>query len=127
MWEIVATQVTSPHVPHTDCTIYQRKVVLLGISPMIGAVCSCAESTIADLHHILQITMGWTDPHLHQFRIRVAGTIVRFYTLRAPSLVRDKSLEPFSWSLFAPIRRKYADLALGVVRKSPGRCSREQH
>jgi hypothetical protein len=58
---------------------------------------------------------------------RVAGTIVRFYTLRAPSLVRDKYLAPFSWYLFAPIRRKYADLALGVVCKSSERCSREQH
>jgi Plasmid pRiA4b ORF-3-like protein len=55
----------------TDCTIYQLKVVLLGISPMIWRrLLVRSESTIADLHHILQITMGWTDTHLHQVRIQ---------------------------------------------------------
>jgi hypothetical protein len=29
-----------------------------------------SESTIADLRHILHIAMGWTDTHLHQFRIQ---------------------------------------------------------
>jgi hypothetical protein len=53
----------------TDFTIYQLKVVLRGISPMIWRrLLRRSDSTIADLHHILQITMGWTDPHLHQFR-----------------------------------------------------------
>jgi hypothetical protein len=55
----------------TDFTIYQLKVVLLGISPMIWRrLLVRSDSTIADLHHILQITMGWTDTHLHQFRIQ---------------------------------------------------------
>ncbi len=27
------------------------------------------DSTIADLHYIIQIAMGWPDDHLHQFRI----------------------------------------------------------
>jgi hypothetical protein len=27
------------------------------------------DTTITDLHYILQITMGWSDDHLHQFRI----------------------------------------------------------
>jgi Plasmid pRiA4b ORF-3-like protein len=55
----------------TDCTIYQLKVILLGISPMIWRrLLVHRESTIADLHHVLQITMGWTDTHLHQFRIQ---------------------------------------------------------
>jgi len=30
----------------------------------------CAESTLADLHCILQVGFGWTDFHLHRFRIR---------------------------------------------------------
>jgi hypothetical protein len=29
-----------------------------------------SDSTIADLHAILQISFGWTDDHLHQFLIR---------------------------------------------------------
>lgn len=29
----------------------------------------CGDSTITDLHYIVQIDMGWSDDHLHQFRI----------------------------------------------------------
>jgi len=55
----------------TEPTIYQLKVVLLGISPMIWRrLLIRSDSTIADLHHILQIAMGWSDMHLHQFVIR---------------------------------------------------------
>jgi hypothetical protein len=54
----------------TEPTIYRLKVVLLGISPMIWRrLLIRSDHTIADLHHILQIAMGWTDTHLHQFRI----------------------------------------------------------
>ena len=52
-------------------TVYQLKVILLGISPMIWRrLLVRSDSTIADLHSILQIAMGWTDTHLHQFRIQ---------------------------------------------------------
>jgi hypothetical protein len=50
-------------------TIYQLKVVLLGISPMIWRrLLVAGECTITDLHYILQIGMGWSDDHLNQFR-----------------------------------------------------------
>jgi hypothetical protein len=50
--------------------IYQLKVVLQGISPMIWRrLLIRGDSTIADLHYIVQIAMGWSDDHLHQFRI----------------------------------------------------------
>ena len=50
--------------------IYQLKVVLLGISPMIWRrILVRSDSTIADLHYIIQIAMGWKDEHLHQFLI----------------------------------------------------------
>ena len=50
--------------------IYQLKVVLLGISPMIWRrLLVCGDSTITDLHYILQISLGWSDDHLHRFRI----------------------------------------------------------
>jgi hypothetical protein len=50
--------------------IYQLKVLLLGIIPMIWRrLLVYSTTTIADLHHILQITMGWSDDHLHMFRI----------------------------------------------------------
>jgi hypothetical protein len=53
-----------------ETTIYQLKVVLLGVSPMIWCrILVRNDSTIANLHFILQIVMGWTDIHLHRFRI----------------------------------------------------------
>jgi hypothetical protein len=57
-------------MPIPELVIYQIKVVLLGISPMIWRrLLIRDDTTIADLHYILQIVMGWSDDHLHQFRI----------------------------------------------------------
>ena len=54
----------------SDPAIYQLKVVLLGVSPMIWRrLLVRSDSTVADLHFILQIAVGWTDIHLHRFRI----------------------------------------------------------
>ncbi|MBW4690060.1 MAG: plasmid pRiA4b ORF-3 family protein [Komarekiella atlantica HA4396-MV6] len=50
--------------------IYQLKVVLLGISPMIWRrVKVSSDSTIEDLHYTIQLAMGWKDIHLHHFII----------------------------------------------------------
>jgi len=50
--------------------IYQLHIFILGISPMIWRrVKVRRDSTIADLHCIIQIAMGWTDTHLHRFII----------------------------------------------------------
>ena len=49
---------------------YQLKIVLVGISPMIWRrILVSSDSTIADLHYIIQIVMGWKEEHLHQFLI----------------------------------------------------------
>lgn len=51
--------------------IYQFRVWLREISPAIWRrILVRSDSTIGDLHEILQIVMGWTDFHLHQFVIR---------------------------------------------------------
>lgn len=50
--------------------IYQFYVLLLAISPAIWRrFLIRSDSTIADLHHTLQIVRGWKDKHLHQFTI----------------------------------------------------------
>lgn len=57
---------SEPPEPH----IYQLRVVLLGISPIIWRrLLVRSDSTIADLHDTLQITFGWADDHLHRFLI----------------------------------------------------------
>ena len=50
--------------------VYQLRVWLREISPAIWRrLLVRSDSTIADLHYTIQIIMGWTDFHLHQFII----------------------------------------------------------
>jgi len=50
--------------------VYQLRVWLREISLAIWRrLLVRSDSTIADLHYTLQIAMGWTDFHLHQFRL----------------------------------------------------------
>jgi len=62
----MTTEATSLHHER----IYQLKIHLVGISPMIWRrLLVTSGTTIVQLHHILQIAMGWEDFHLHRFRI----------------------------------------------------------
>ncbi len=48
--------------------IYQLKVTLLGLRPPIWRrILVPGNVSLARLHDILQIAMGWTDSHLHAF------------------------------------------------------------
>jgi hypothetical protein len=50
--------------------IYQLHILLLKISPAIWRrVLVPSDQSLADLHHTLQIVMGWDDAHLHRFLI----------------------------------------------------------
>jgi Plasmid pRiA4b ORF-3-like protein len=50
--------------------VYQLKVVLRGVSPMIWRrLLVRSDSTIADLHATLQLAMAWSEEHLHRFVI----------------------------------------------------------
>jgi hypothetical protein len=51
--------------------VYQLRIWIRQISPQIWRrLLVRSDSTIAELHDILQIAFGWTDEHLHQFLIR---------------------------------------------------------
>ncbi|QMS92304.1 hypothetical protein HUN01_33710 [Nostoc edaphicum CCNP1411] len=57
---------------YEQLVIYQLHIFILGISPMIWRrVKIRSDSTIADLHYIIQIAIGWADSHLHRFIILV--------------------------------------------------------
>jgi hypothetical protein len=61
----MATEITP-----ADDPIYQLKIVLTGISPMIWRrLLVRSSTTIAELHYIIQIAMGWEDEHLNRFHI----------------------------------------------------------
>ena len=48
--------------------VYQLRVVLRGISPLIWRrILVRSDSTITDLHATLQLALGWSDDHLHRF------------------------------------------------------------
>ena len=51
--------------------IYQLRTVLRGISPLIWRrLLVHSDSTIAQLHEVLQVAFGWEDMHLNRFEIR---------------------------------------------------------
>src|SRR5207253_7093412 len=51
--------------------VLQLQVVLRGVSPLIWRrLLVHSDATIADLHAILQLALGWTDEHLHRFLIQ---------------------------------------------------------
>jgi hypothetical protein len=50
--------------------VYQLRVVLRGISPLIWRrLLVPGDQTIADLHVVLQVALGWSDEHLNHFVI----------------------------------------------------------
>jgi len=50
--------------------IYQLKVVLLGSAPPIWRRLHVpADAKLDWLHAVLQVAMGWTNSHLHQFKV----------------------------------------------------------
>jgi Plasmid pRiA4b ORF-3-like protein len=58
----------NPDVP--EDAVYQLRVVLRGISPLIWRrLLVDAGTSIADLHTILQTAFSWSDEHLHHFTV----------------------------------------------------------
>lgn len=51
-------------------SVYQLRVVLRAVSPLIWRrVLVRGDSTLADLHAVLQAAFGWSDSHLHRFKV----------------------------------------------------------
>jgi len=51
-------------------SVYQLRVVVAGVSPLIWRrLLVSATTTIADLHAVLQAAFGWSGQHLHRFAI----------------------------------------------------------
>ena len=49
-------------------TLFQLKVALKGVKPPVWRrILVPADITLARLHDVLQVAMGWTDSHLHMF------------------------------------------------------------
>jgi hypothetical protein len=56
--------------PISTAPVYQLKVTLKGSSPRIWRrILVGGDPSLAKLHRILQAAMGWSDSHLHLFKI----------------------------------------------------------
>jgi hypothetical protein len=54
----------------TESPVYQLKVTLCDVRPAVWRrLLVPGRLTLARLHHVLQIAMGWEDSHLHAFRV----------------------------------------------------------
>jgi len=50
--------------------LYQLRVVLCGVSPLVWRrLLIASETTLAELHEILQLAFDWSGEHLHRFRL----------------------------------------------------------
>lgn len=53
-----------------NTAIYQIKVTLRHVAPPVWRRLEVpADIKLGKLHHVLQIVMGWTDSHMHAFRL----------------------------------------------------------
>ena len=50
-------------------TVFQFKITLLGIEPPVWRRIQTKDCTLDKLHEHIQTAMGWTNSHLHQFKI----------------------------------------------------------
>ena len=82
-------------------SVYQLRVVVHGVSPLIWRqLLIPADTTIADLHAVLQIAFGWTDTHLHRFVVQVASTAPATPVVPASMLTRE-GVGRFGWGILA--------------------------
>ena len=59
--------------PGSPAAVYQLRVVLRWVSPLIWRrLLVPAETSLAGLHDILQVVFGWSDEHLHRFVVHGA-------------------------------------------------------
>ena len=65
----IAVEAEQPLVKADPGTIYQFKITLLGSQPPIWRRIQVTDCTLDKLHEHIQTAMGWTNSHLHHFRI----------------------------------------------------------
>ncbi len=61
--------ISEQRLPKETNTVYQIKVTLMGIAPLIWRRIQTQDCTLVDLHDLLQVTMGWEFEHLYRFII----------------------------------------------------------
>jgi Plasmid pRiA4b ORF-3-like protein len=62
-------EVSEQRLPKETTVVFQIKVTLMGIAPLIWRRVQTLDCTLADLHDLLQVTMGWDFEHVYRFII----------------------------------------------------------
>jgi Plasmid pRiA4b ORF-3-like protein len=63
-----------PEPSVSSTAIYQLRVVLCGVSPLVWRrLLVASETSLAELHEILQTAFNWSGEHLHRFDIHGAA------------------------------------------------------
>ncbi len=62
-------EIPAKRLPKKTKTVFQIKVTLMGIAPLIWRRIQTQDCTLAELHDLLQVTMGWEFEHLYRFVI----------------------------------------------------------
>jgi hypothetical protein len=74
----------------------QFKLLLRDVHPVVWRRVSLPDSlSIADLHNVIQLLMGWDDDHLHSFRIH--GGHYGVACTGRPDCGEDAAAVPLSW------------------------------
>ncbi len=62
-------EISEERLPKKMNTAFQIKVTLMGIAPLVWRRIQTEDCTLAELHDLLQVTMGWEFEHLYRFII----------------------------------------------------------
>ena len=84
--------------------LLQLKVLLRDVHPAVWRRVWLTDSlSIANLHRVIQLLMGWDDDHLHRFRIH--GRDYGIGYIGGPNFGEDAAVEPLSQFGFRPTER----------------------
>jgi hypothetical protein len=82
----------------------QLKTLLRDVHPAVWRRVRLVDSlSVADLHQVIQVLMGWEDDHLHRFRIH--GRDYGITYIGGPMFAEDASAVPLSRFAFRPGER----------------------
>ena len=71
--------------------LLQLKVQLRDVHPAVWRRVSLVDSlSVADLHRVIQLLLGWDDEHLHRFRIHGRDYGIAYAILAIPAMPRER-------------------------------------
>ncbi len=84
--------------------LLQLKMLLRDVHPAVWRRVRLADSlSIADLHQVIQLLMGWDDDHLHRFCVHSRDYGIAY--VGGPSFGEDAAAVPLSRFGFRPTER----------------------